>query len=129
MTRRFACLAAAWLATILSACDGPIDPDPVGTLELSVTGLPDTIDAEITVSGPNGYSTHVIGSRIITPLVPGSYTIMASQVVTGVATFVPAFQTLPLTIGASAVSKVTVIYAVTTGSISVIVAGAPPARS
>jgi len=110
---------------MLSACDGPSGPDPVGTLELSVTGLPDTIDAEITLSGPNGYSTRVIDSRTFTALVPGSYTITASQVVTSVATFVPAFQSLPVTVGASSVSKVTVIYAVTTGSISVVVAGAP----
>jgi hypothetical protein len=93
---------------------------------LSVTGLPDTIDAQITLSGPNGYSTRLSGPRTITSLVPGPYTITASQVVTGVATFVPAFQSLPVTVGASSVSKVTVIYAVTTGSILVVVAGAPP---
>jgi len=125
VNRRFLRLVAVSLATSLSACDGPSGPDPVGTLELSVTGLPDTIDAEITVGGPNGYSTRVVGSRTLTTLAPGSYTITASQVVTGVATFVPAFQSLPVTIGAGSVSKATVIYSVTTGSISVIVAGVP----
>ncbi len=126
LPKRLRWLGAATLAAF-SACDGPSDPDPVfGTLQVTVVGLPDAIASDITLTGPNGYSVRVGRTQTFGALVPGSYTIAASQVVTGVATFAPAFQSLPVSIGANAVSAATVIYSVTTGSITVTVGGAPP---
>ena len=123
--KQLGCLAAATF-TAFVACHDPGDPGPLyGTLNLAITGLPDTIAAELTLTGPNGYSVRVTRAQAFSTLVPGSYTIVAGQVVTGVATFVPAFQSLPVTVSANAVSQATVIYSVTTGSLSVIVTGNP----
>lgn len=107
-------------------CNDPGDPDPVtGSLQLSIGGLPDTIDAAITLTGPNGYSAPVTRAQTLASLIPGTYTIAANQVVTGVATFVPAFQSLVVNVGANALSQAAVIYSVTTGSIAISVTGTP----
>lgn len=129
MLRRYAGLAAiALLGVLTSSCaDDPTDPPaPTGSLQVAIAGLPDTIDAAVTLSGPGGFSETIKGSKTVAALVPGTYTIAAARVTTSIATFVPAFESLQLTVGANSVSQATVVYAVSTGSLSLIVAGVPP---
>ena len=52
-------------------------PDPVTTGTLSITVSPD--DSSVSVSGPNGYSTQFDGSKSLTDLKPGSYTVAAEK--------------------------------------------------
>src|SRR5688572_20993049 len=124
LTSRVALFAAALL---VAGCDDPNDPAPVtGSLTLAVEGLPDTIAADITVSGPGGYTAHVTRAQTFPSLVPGSYTITASQVRNNVATFAPVVSPVFVDVGANAVSGASVIYSLTTGSIAVTVTGVPP---
>jgi hypothetical protein len=127
--RRYAgALATALTVAIATSCgDDPSDPSPLtGSLQVSIAGLPDTIVANVTVTGPGGYSTTITTSKTIPALVPGAYTIAVAPVVTSIATFVPAFESQQVTVGASSVSQAAVIYSVTTGSISMVVLGVPP---
>ena len=124
--RALRCLGTALFVT-LAACNDPADPPPpTGSFVLTVTGLADTIPADVTLSGPNGFSSRITATQTFNGLAPGSYTIAARQVRTSAATFAPSFESLPVTVGANAVASATVIYSVTTGSIAVTVAGAPP---
>jgi hypothetical protein len=124
MGRRTLILALAIIG--FAACGDPADPDPpTGSLQLSIAGIPDTINAPVTLTGPGGFSVQVPRGQTFATLVPGTYTISASQVVTSIATFVPAFQSQTVVVGANGSSQATVIYSVTTGAISVVVTGVP----
>lgn len=109
------------------ACDEPGAPPTVtGTLEVAVSGLPDTTDADITVTGPGGFSRPITKTQAITGLEPGTYTIAVERVSTDLATFEPAFGSFTVTVSGRSVSQAAVIYAVVTGAIRVTVTGAPP---
>lgn len=124
---RYAGLLAIALSCAISCGDDPVDPPMAGGgLQVTISGLPDTIEAGVTVTGPAGYSATIRNSASLPRLLPGVYTIAVTRVVTSVATFVPAFESLDVTVGVNAVSQVAIIYSVTTGSISMVVAGIPP---
>ena len=111
----------------VTACDQPSEPDAqTGSLALAVNGLPDTIPADITVTGPGGFSARVTRGQTFTTLTPGSYTVSATQVRTSLSTFAPAFSPLFVEVGPNAVSQASVIYSLTTGSLAVSVTGVPP---
>ena len=49
-----------------------------GSLRVTVSGLGD-VDADITVTGPNGFSQGLLGTTLLTNLVPGDYAIVVNQ--------------------------------------------------
>lgn len=72
-----------------------------GTLTVNVS-MPDATPAAVTVTGPNSYSTTLTGTRSLTSLAPGSYTIAATTVTsaTGIIyTPAPTTQTASVTAG------------------------------
>ncbi len=84
-----------------------------GSLSVTISGLPGGAAAAVTVTGPGGFSQNLTGSTTLTGLVPGSYTITASNVASGGQTWggTPASQ--PATVNAGGTSAVAVSYAVT----------------
>lgn len=51
-----------------------------GSLQVAITGLPQGTQAQVSVSGPNGYSTEISGSTDLLGLWPGQYTVVANEV-------------------------------------------------
>ncbi|MEP7226733.1 MAG: hypothetical protein ABI785_05190 [Gemmatimonadales bacterium] len=76
------------IAIGLVACGGG---DPVGpstpSLAVTVSGLPSGAAAQVAVTGPGGYSQSVSGTQTLTPLTAGSYTVTASTVLVGAASY------------------------------------------
>ncbi len=126
-----ATLLSAALATLLSGCGGKDASGPsVGALAVGVTGLPPGSSPSVTVSGPDGF-TQTIGpsSATLSDLAPGSYTVTATGVTSGGASYVPlpTMQTTQVTAGGSASASVS--YTATPGSLSLTVSGLPPATN
>jgi N-acetylneuraminic acid mutarotase len=83
--------AATLLNTGCSSSTAPtIAGTTTGSLQLTVSGLPDAADAAITVTGPAGYSRVVATTTTLSALVPGSYSIAALNVFAANATYGPA---------------------------------------
>ncbi|MGE0442837.1 MAG: hypothetical protein AB7S39_20330, partial [Gemmatimonadales bacterium] len=80
---------AAMLALVVigAACGGNKreglgpDPEQPGSLSLGVEGLPAGATAHVEVSGPGGYRHSVAATETLTGLVPGTYTVQATEVV------------------------------------------------
>lgn len=101
-----------------------------GGLTLTVTGLPGTTPAIITVTGPGGFIAHPTATATITGLVPGSYVVAATSVTAGTSTYnaAPASQTIPVSAGATASGAVTYsLAAPTTGGLALTISGLPGA--
>ncbi len=86
------------------------------TLNVQITGLPATMSASVTVSGPNGYSNVLNASQLLTGITAGSYTITATALSASCTTYspVPPAQTVAVTAGQA--SSATVTYGTGTGS-------------
>jgi len=80
-----------------------------GTLTVNVTGLPGGTDGDVTVTGPNGYSSHLTSSQVLS--VPtGNYAVAAAVVVDGATTYTPTPTSQPATVTAGASTVATVAY-------------------
>jgi hypothetical protein len=97
----------------------------VGSLNVTLSGLPGSLAGGVTVSGPGGYQQNLSASQTLADLVPGTYTVSAVNVSSGGTTYTPApaSQTVPVTYGATAAAAV--IYAVVPGSLQLNVSGLP----
>lgn len=95
-----------------------------GSLALTITGLPGGNPANVTVTGPGGFSQTVTATQTLTGLVAGSYTVAAASVLVGPTTYLgaPASQSATVTGGATASKAVT--YS-PTGSLAISVTGLP----
>ncbi len=51
-----------------------------GSLQVAITGLPQGTQPQVSVSGPNGYSSEISGSTDLLGLWPGQYTVAANEV-------------------------------------------------
>ncbi len=93
-------------------------------LAVNVTGLPNGVNASVTVTGPGGYANVLTSSTAIELLTPGAYTITAADVVSGGVTYRPAPTTQTVQLPAST-TQVTanVVYSVGTGSLTVTIDG------
>jgi poly(3-hydroxybutyrate) depolymerase len=80
-------------------------------LVITVTGLPDTAAANITVIGPAGFSQRVTTSRTLSGLTAGDYTITAATVVFFGFTLVPDSETRMVRVLTDSVTAVHVTYA------------------
>lgn len=100
------------IAVGLTACGGGDPVEPITpTLSVTVSGLPSGTPAQVTVTGPGGYSRFLSGTQTLAPLTAGSYTITAATVTVGSMSYSgsPASQTLDLSGTATAL----VAYSVT----------------
>ena len=82
-----------------------------GALEVAVTGLPAPLNADVTVSGPGGYSRTLPGSSTLTGLFPGTYAVVARNVGSS-PTYAPTPTSQNVDIGASLTpARASVAYA------------------
>ena len=72
------------LSLLLGACvrqtTPPVPGENTGTLQLTVQGLPEGVEASVGVVGPEDYRSTVTGSQILSNLRTGSYTLTAEPV-------------------------------------------------
>lgn len=129
-------VAVALLCAGVLACSGgdasgpPHGPVRGGTLIVSISGLPDGVDADVYVTGDKG-TTHTLGAtRKLTDLTPGRYTIVAREVSTAAYLYI-SYDTLQVvSVSPTAAAAVLVAYQLGSGSLRVdarLPAGAPPA--
>ena len=110
--------ATAAIATVIYAL-------ATGGLSITINGLPNAVNAAVTVGGPNGFNQVVTSTTNITPLEPGTYTITAAEVTTSDNRYAVAapVQTVAVTAGGPSFSVVQ--YALVTGRLNVTVSGLP----
>jgi hypothetical protein len=96
-----------------------------GSLALTITGLPEGVDANVSVTGPGGFSRSATSSQTFANLTPGEYTVFAGSVVTGGVSYLatPPIETVVVDAGATATA--TVEYAVETGTLQIDITGLP----
>ena len=94
----------------------------VGNLNVTVTGLPAGSSASVLVTGPGNYSQALTGTQTLTSLAPGTYTVAASSVSVGLATYngAPASQTVAV---GTSTATASVVYSTGLGALSVNIAG------
>ncbi|MBA2663516.1 MAG: hypothetical protein H0U74_14605 [Bradymonadaceae bacterium] len=92
-----------------------------GNLTVTVSGLPVGTNASVVVTGPDGYNQALVATTTLSNLNPGTYTITASNVVVGLATYSASSSSASVVVGATAASTVT--YALGSGQLSVAISG------
>ena len=101
-----------------------------GALAVNVTGLANGVNADITVSGPNGFTRTVTASTTLSQLAPGSYTVTAASVTTASGTFAPSPSSRTVAVSASLTpTSVAVTYGASLGAMRVTMSGLPAAVS
>ena len=109
------------LVLLLGCDDGPSGPSG-SSLRVTVTGLPAAAAAAITVTGPGGFTQSTTSTQTFTQLTPGSYTVAASNITFGSATYTPSPTSQTITVGASQ-ANATVMYSQSTGELAVSING------
>lgn len=100
-SRRFGLVT---LVALAAACGGGGDSAPGGgSLAISVTGLPTNVNGIVAVSGPSGFAQTIGTTQILSNLAAGTYTISASNVLSGSSVFAPQpiTQQIVVSVGAS----------------------------
>ncbi|HEX2251068.1 MAG TPA: hypothetical protein VHH32_12030, partial [Gemmatimonadales bacterium] len=113
-----------WLLTaVLLGCDGPSGPS-LGSMRLTVLGLPAGTGAAITITGPGGFSQSAQVTQTFSQLTPGTYTIAAASVTAGTAEYSPSPATQTVTVPTSgATATASVFYSQATGNLSITITG------
>lgn len=83
--------------------------EPVQALNVSILELPAGVPANITVTGPNGYTQQVTSQKQILVL-PGSYTVIANSVVGSASRYFPGVTSQTVQVASAVPSTVTVDY-------------------
>ena len=97
-----------------------------GSLAVAVLGLPTGTNANVTVSGPNGFTRALTATTTLGLLPPGVYTVTAAPVSWGAASYTPTPATQSVTVTASSVAAgATVSYTLPGGSIAIAASGLP----
>ena len=111
-------LLTALLTVLLGACRRNVAPvaPVVGTLELTVTGLPEGTAAAVSVTGPNGFTQSLTQSDSLVRLAPGAYSVSATPVTRAAETYTAAVSGSPATVAAGAATQVSVAYSVGSGA-------------
>jgi len=87
-----------------------LDPSSFGTLQVDVGGLPAGADADVSVTGPGGFSAALTGSATLPGVVVGSYTVTAASVAVGDLTYAPVVSGSPALVLGAATTTATVLY-------------------
>jgi hypothetical protein len=94
-------------------------------VEVAVTGLPDGVAAAITLTNPAGNTIPVNASTTVNQAAVGRWRLTASDVVSGGSTYSPTPTSYDQTVALGERLALPVQYAVSTGSIALVVAGLP----
>lgn len=133
-SRRALFLVAAITIGGIGACkaDSPTSstsqPTIVGSIAVTVKGLPAGSTGDVSVQGPSGYAQAVTATTTLDALAAGTYTIAARDVTAGGVGYAPSPATQTVVISGSAgggSASATVQYAATAGSLTVSVSGLP----
>jgi hypothetical protein len=81
-----------------------------GGLRVTVSGLPTGVSAAVAVTGPNSFSQTLTATRTLENLVPGTYGVSATQVVSGNTTYTPSVARPSVDVIAGATAAITVSY-------------------
>lgn len=104
------------LLTQLVACGGSgpppagAPPPEVGSLTLTVSGLPTGAQANVNVTGPDSYAATLTRSDTLTSLLPGVYTVTAATVVHEGNAFNPTTWEFPVSVRAGEDATAAVTY-------------------
>jgi hypothetical protein len=90
-----------------------------------VAGLPAGASANLTITGPAGYSRSLTAAETLSGLTPGVYDLLAGDVTAAQDRFGATQPSQQVTIAAGQTLSVSVSYAILTGSISVVASGIP----
>jgi glucose/arabinose dehydrogenase len=106
------------------ACDDSTSSE-AGSLAVAITGLAPGLIADVTVTGPGGFTQRLPASMTLAALAPGSYTVAAAAVTTADGRWNPAFPTQAVAVAAGAAVEATVTYMLATARLAVTVTGVP----
>jgi hypothetical protein len=82
----------------------------VGSLRVSIGGLPAGSPAAVTVAGPNSFSQAVTETTTLSELTPGSYQVTAANLVTGTVSYRASVSRPTVSVTAGSTATVTVTY-------------------
>jgi hypothetical protein len=82
----------------------------VGSLRVTIEGLPSGAAAAVTVSGPDNFSEAMSATRTLNGLAPGSYTVSAANVVAGGTTYTPSIARPTISVVAGGTAAAAVSY-------------------
>jgi len=73
-------LTSVMLVLALASCNTQENPQLSGSLLIIVTGLPDTVDANVTIAGPSGFEQTLGATQTLAPVPAGTYVVHAASV-------------------------------------------------
>ena len=113
---------SAGLVLMLGACRGTAS---LGAMDIAVSGLPASLDAAVTVSGPAGFHEALTGSGTLTGLSPGAYAVR-SDAVSAEALYLAEVVQQSVVVAAGATAAVAVRYVeAASGALELTVTGLP----
>ncbi len=118
-------IAYALIALLFAACGGDPAGPTTGALTVLVSGLPGGAPAAIAVSGPDGFSQNLTGGITLPELATGEYTITASAITVAGSGYAPTPGSQTIAVPGSDTGQATVAYALSTGSLQIVVTGLP----
>lgn len=96
---------------------------PLGTLALTVRGLPNGVPGRVSITGPTGYGADAAVSTTFTNVPAGAYTIAAAAVTAGNLAYVPTPATQGATVADGGTTAVSVSYAQSFNTVTISGAG------
>ncbi len=109
----------------------PVQPAPItaGALAVTISGLPFGVTADLTVTGPGGFSRSVTTSGTLAELSPGRYTVASNtvRVITGesAGAYAPANASQFIDVSAGPPTSIVVAYAPLVAVVDVTISGLP----
>ncbi len=97
----------------------------VGSLRVTVTGVPLGSVAAVSVTGPNGFSQNLTATTTLSALAPGNYVVGAAGLAAGGQTYAATPASQAAVVSINNMTTVAVTYAATTGSLAIGVNGLP----
>jgi sugar lactone lactonase YvrE len=98
---------------------------PPGSLAVSIAGLPDGVNASVSVSGPDSFNQTLAASAILSGLEPGSYTLSANDVTSNSTRFTATVTGSPATIKSGETAIISVSYVAQVGTLQVAMSRLP----
>ncbi|HEX6314281.1 MAG TPA: hypothetical protein VFZ73_05455 [Gemmatimonadaceae bacterium] len=94
------------------------------SLSVQISGLPGSLPAKVTLTGPNGYSRQIAGTEVISSLAAGTYTLAAQAVTQSCASYAPVPASQVVTINPGQGAAATVTYSSGAGGANLCIEGA-----